>query len=429
MPALFKAKKRLAEDYQVTGFISSGTYGRVYKAVQLKGEKMVVAIKKFKPDKEGGPAYTGISQSATREMLLCASLRHPNLITHVETHLEDKSIYMIFNYAEHDLLQMIHHHTALNSAPSTSTPSSPHPLSRSPGNSNTPIPTNCLRSILHQLLLGLQYLHQNWILHRDLKPANIMVTSNGRVQIGDLGLARSFRDPPTTLFSADKVVVTIWYRAPELLLGGRHYTPAIDLWAVGCIIGELLDLRPMFKGEELKPDNSVGRKGGGIPFQRGQMGKIVDVLGLPMTKDWPSLPAYPDAGYLPELLKPGFRPITLETWYRRVVLNAGYAPPETWKENPHATPGTDLLDLMAKMLTWDPTKRITAAEALGHEFFVGEARGGKPSGNCFEGCEVQYPKRKVGQEGAVQSSMAGRATLKRTFTGEEGGSVKRARPG
>ncbi|EDN03245.1 serine/threonine-protein kinase prk1 [Histoplasma mississippiense (nom. inval.)] len=71
----------------------------------------------------------------------------------------------------------------------------------------------------------------NWVLHRDLKPANILVTSTGAVRIGDLGLARLFYKPLNSLFSGDKVVVTIWYRAPELLLGSRHYTPAIDLWA------------------------------------------------------------------------------------------------------------------------------------------------------------------------------------------------------
>ena len=384
-------------------------------------------MRRFKPDKEGVTTYTGISQSATREMMLCASLRHANLITLVETHLEEKSIYMIFNYAEHDLLQMIHHHTSLNASTASS--------QNSPGSgavTNTPIPTETLRSILYQLLLGLKYLHEHWVLHRDLKPANIMVTADGRIQIGDLGLARCFRDPPTTLFAADKVVVTIWYRAPELLLGGRHYTPAIDLWAVGCIIGELLGLRPMFKGEELKPDNASVERKGGVPFQRNQMGKIVEVMGLPMVKDWPSLPVYPDAGLLPELLKPGFRPVSLEGWYKRVVMNAGYAAAETWKEAPGKTPGMDLLDLMRKMLTWDPNKRITADEALKHEFFTGELHGGVPKSNCFENCEIKYPKRKVGQEGVMQQTALGsgmRGTLKRTYTGEDEGNTKRVRPG
>lgn len=148
-------------------------------------------------------------------MALCREMNHKNVINLVEVILEDKSIFIVFDYAEHDLLQIIHYHT--------------HP-------DRKPIPESIIKSVLWQLLNGVSYLHQNWILHRDLKPANIMVSSDGVVKIGDLGLARLFSDPLQTLFSGDKIVVTIWYRAPELLLGARHYTPAIDLWAVGCIL-------------------------------------------------------------------------------------------------------------------------------------------------------------------------------------------------
>ena len=109
------------------------------------------------------------------------------------------------------------------------------------------------------------FLHKNWILHRDLKPANIMVSSQGVVKIGDLGLARKFKSPLQSLYTGDKVVVTIWYRAPELLLGTRHYTPAVDLWAVGCILAELLSLRPIFKGEEAKIDLNNKKS---VPFQK-----------------------------------------------------------------------------------------------------------------------------------------------------------------
>ena len=98
----------------MTGFISSGTYGRVYKALGRidHSHGVVFAIKKFKPEKEGERlAYTGISQSAIREMSLCSDLSHVNIIKLVETILEDKSIFMVFEYAEHDLLQIIHHLT------------------------------------------------------------------------------------------------------------------------------------------------------------------------------------------------------------------------------------------------------------------------------------------------------------------------------
>jgi cyclin-dependent kinase 8/11 len=230
---------------------------------------------RFKPDKEGELQYSGISQSAIREMALCTELAHPNVVHTVEIILEDKCIYIVFEYAEHDLLQIIHHHNQ-------------------PQRQAIPAPT--IKSILYQLLQGLVYLHRNWVMHRDLKPANIMVTSAGKVKIGDLGLARLFYKPLQSLFSGDKVVVTIWYRAPELLLGSRHYTPAVDLWAVGCIFAELLSLRPIFKGEEAKMDSKKT-----VPFQRNQMQKIVEIMGMPSKDRWPLLTAMPEYPQLSSL--------------------------------------------------------------------------------------------------------------------------------
>lgn len=147
----------------------------------------------------------------------------------------------------------------------------------------TALATPVLKSLLWQLINGIAYLHDNWVLHRDLKPANILVTHEGIVKIGDLGLARIYNNPLQPLYASDKVVVTIWYRSPDLLLGARHYTPSVDMWSAGCIYGELLALRPMFKGEEAKVDNTTSKKtaSGGVPFQKDQLNKIFEVLGTP----------------------------------------------------------------------------------------------------------------------------------------------------
>lgn len=163
-----------------------------------------------------------------------------------------------------------------------------------------PIPEVIVKSLLWQLINGVAYLHNNWVLHRDLKPANgkkmfykkkkivpdkiyflVLLTSEGIVKTGDLGLARLFNRPLQPLFSGDKVVVTIWYRAPELLFGSRHYTKAVDMWAIGCIFGELLALKPIFKGEEAKMD---GKKH--VPFQRSQLTKIFEIMGTPTSKSF-----------------------------------------------------------------------------------------------------------------------------------------------
>ena len=289
------ARKRVTDKYAILGFISSGTYGRVYKAQSKDIDGRIHAIKKFKPDKEGDViTYTGISQSAIREIAvrlyllppspflfphlrdirvwqLNREITHENIVALKEVILEDKSIYMVFEYAEHDFLvrrprihtqcakvdpqQVIHHHSQTL---------------------RTQISLAVLKSLTYQLLNGLLYLHDAHIIHRDLKPANILITSSGVVKIGDLGLARLTHQPLQPLFAGDKVVVTIWYRAPELLLGAKHYNKAIDIWAVGCVMAELASLRPIFKGEEAKLDSKKN-----VPFQKDQLLKIIEVLGTP----------------------------------------------------------------------------------------------------------------------------------------------------
>ncbi|PLB36022.1 cyclin-dependent serine/threonine protein kinase SSN3 [Aspergillus candidus] len=365
----YTSKVRVRDKYHIVGFISSGTYGRVYKAIGKNGQKGEFAIKKFKPDKEGEIIqYTGLSQSAIREMALCSELNHPNVVQLEEIILEDKCIFMVFEYTEHDLLQIIHHHT--------------QPQRHA-------IPAAMVRSILFQLLNGLLYLHTNWVLHRDLKPANILVTSSGAIRVGDLGLARLFYKPLNSLFSGDKVVVTIWYRAPELLMGSRHYTPAVDLWAVGCIFAELLSLRPIFKGEEAKMDSKKT-----VPFQRNQMMKIMDIMGLPTKESWPDIGSMPEYTQLQTLATSRAshfpRSSNLEAWYTNCLKNGGYS-----TTSGIGTPGADGYDLLERLLEYDPTKRITAREALEHPYF---SSGGPIPANCFEGFEGKYPRRRVTQD-------------------------------
>ncbi|THH06619.1 hypothetical protein EW145_g3951, partial [Phellinidium pouzarii] len=330
------ARKTVQSKYTFLGFISSGTYGRVYK-VQSKEEEdsyRIYAIKKFKPDKEGeAVTYTGISQSAIREIALNREINHENITALKEVILEDKSIYMVFEYAEHDFLQVIHHHSQTL---------------------RTQISVPVLKSLIYQLLNGVLYLHSCHILHRDLKPANILITSSGVVKVGDLGLARLVYEPLQPLTSSDKVVVTIWYRAPELLLGARHYTKAIDIWAVGCVLAELASLRPIFKGEEAKMDSKKN-----VPFQRDQLLKIFDVRGTPNVSEWPGLKCMPEYQNMKRLDE--FKDRLCEWCSTRIRSKEGY-------------------DLLRKLFAYDPDKRLTAQEAMEHRWFQEDP---KPTRNAF----------------------------------------------
>merc|ERR1712029_16332 len=178
---------------------------------------------------------TGLSMSACREISLLRELKHPNVINLQRVFLShsDRKVWLLVDYSEHDLWHIIKYHRAAKA--------NKKPLLVHKG---------MVKSLLYQILDGIHYLHANWVLHRDLKPANILVMGEGpeqgRVKIADMGFARLFNSPLKPLADLDPVVVTFWYRAPELLLGARHYTKAIDIWAIGCIFAELLTSEPIF---------------------------------------------------------------------------------------------------------------------------------------------------------------------------------------
>lgn len=204
-------------------------------------------------------------------------------------------------------------------------------------------------------------MHANWILHRDLKPANILVTYDGVVKIGDLGLARLFQAPLNPLFHGDKVVVTIWYRAPELLLGSRHYTKAIDIWATGCIFAELLMLKPLFKGEEAKMEKKT------IPFQTDQLNKIAEVLGYPTKEEhWPGIEYMPDFGKLDSVKKQPAN--NLKHMYTTQM-------PSAKSENGYFSINLRF-QLLQGMLLYDPLTRLNGESALAHKYFQEQPKPG-----------------------------------------------------
>ncbi|XP_037837540.1 cyclin-dependent kinase 19 isoform X2 [Kryptolebias marmoratus] len=204
------------------------------------------------------------------------------------------------------------------------------------------------------------------------KPANILVMGEGpergRVKIADMGFARLFNSPLKPLADLDPVVVTFWYRAPELLLGARHYTKAIDIWAIGCIFAELLTSEPIFhcRQEDIKTSN---------PFHHDQLDRIFSVMGFPADKDWEDIrkmPEYP----------------TLQKDFRRTT----YANSSLIKymEKHKVKPDSKVFLLLQKLLTMDPTKRITSEQALQDPYFLEDPL---PTTDVFAGCQIPYPKR------------------------------------
>lgn len=134
-----------------------------------------------------------------------------------------------------------------------------------------------LQKYLYQLLAGIAKCHQHKVLHRDLKPQNLLINREGILKLADFGLARAFGIPVKN-FTHE--VVTLWYRAPDILMGSKNYSTSVDIWSVGCIFAEIVNRKPLFAGQDEKE----------------QLQKIFKIRGTPNEEDWPGikeLPLYP----------------------------------------------------------------------------------------------------------------------------------------
>lgn len=362
--------------------VGRGTYGSVYKAKSKdSSDGKEYALKLI----EG----TGISMSACREIALLRELKHPNVISLQKVFLShtDRKVWLLFDYAEHDLWHIIKFHRSAK-------------VSKKPIN----VPKNMVKSLLYQILDGIHYLHANWVLHRDLKPANILVMGEGpergRVKIADMGFARLFNAPLKPLADLDPVVVTFWYRAPELLLGARHYTKAIDIWAIGCIFAELLTSEPIFhcRQEDIKTSN---------PYHHDQLDRIFNVMGFPQEKDWEDIRKMPEHG-------------TLMKDFKR--SNYGNCNLTKYMEKHKIKPDSKAFHLLQRLLTMDPTKRITSEMAMMDTYFLEEP---KPSIDVFEGMPIPYPKREFLTDDEEDKGASGAASKQ---TGNEASSTHGQQP-
>jgi cell division cycle 2-like protein len=297
---------RSVDEFERLNKIDEGTYGVVFRA-RNKQTGEIVALKKVKMEKERG----GFPMTSLREINVLLSFHHRSVVDVKEVVVGNNldSIFMVMEYMEHDLKGLME--------------TMKQPFSQSE-----------VKCLMLQLFDGVKYLHDNWVLHRDLKTSNLLLNNHGELKICDFGLARQYGSP---LKPYTHMVVTLWYRAPELLLGAKEYSTAIDMWSLGCIMAEFLAKEPLFNGKS----------------EIDQIDKIFKTLGTPSEKIWPD-----------SVKLPGFKCNFVRQPYNRLREKF---PPTAFAGRP--TLSESGFDLLNRLLTYDPQKRITADEALNHEWF------------------------------------------------------------
>ncbi|KAI9849673.1 MAG: negative regulator of the PHO system [Sclerophora amabilis] len=295
--------------------LGEGTYATVFKGRNRQTGELV-ALKEIHLDSEEGTPSTAI-----REISLMKELKHENIVSlHDVIHTENK-LMLVFEYMDKDLKKF---------------------MDSRGDRGQLDYPT--IKSFMHQLLQGIAFCHENRVLHRDLKPQNLLINNKGALKLADFGLARAFGIPVNT-FSNE--VVTLWYRAPDVLLGSRTYNTSIDIWSAGCIMAEMYTGRPLFPGTT----------------NDDQLQKIFRLMGTPSERSWPGISQFPE-------YKPNFH------IYATQDLR-------------HILPQIDQigLDLLSRMLQLRPEMRISAKDALLHPWFSDISR--------LRGQPVQQPGPQV----------------------------------
>jgi len=298
-----EVEQHVLKRYEIVQKLGKGAYGVVWKCINKK-DKSVVALKKIFDAFQNSTD----AQRTFREIMLLQEMDHENIIKlqNVMKAENDKDIYLVFEYMETDL------HAVIRAGI---------------------LEDVHKQYILFQIAKCLKYMHSSELLHRDLKPSNVLLNSECFVKVADLGLARSIapqeggRPPVLTDY-----IATRWYRAPEILLGSRFYTKGVDMWSLGCILGEMLLGKPIFPGTSTL----------------NQLDRIIEITGKPTQEDIEVIGSE-SAG---NILKP------LPTTKARPIHEI------------FPTASEEALDLLKKLLHFNPNKRLTAEEVLRHPYLA-----------------------------------------------------------
>jgi serine/threonine protein kinase len=303
-----KVEFNIDSKYQLTRELGAGTYGLVCLCEDTE-KKEQVAIKKISnPFKSQRE-----SKLILREATLLRALSHPqivklkDLIPPVQRPIRD--VYMVTEALEADMHTLIHHPVAI-------------PLSEAH-----------IKMLLYQTLRGVEFLHLSGVIHRDLKPCNLLITKESDVRICDFGMARTIHEVEPGALS--EYVVTRAYRAPEVMARPRRYDTKIDIWSVGCIFAELLFRCVLFQGKEYQD----------------HLASIIRTLGSPTPEELKMLD--PQAAQFIASIAGG--PFTKVPWRTKFPLF--HHPPEAY-------------DLLDKLLTFNPARRLSASEAMRHPYLA-----------------------------------------------------------
>nr|AAC60520.1 p34cdc2 kinase [Caenorhabditis elegans] len=297
--------------------IGEGTYGVVYKGKNRRTNAMV-AMKKIRLESED----EGVPSTAVREISLLKELQHPNVVGLEAVIMQENRLFLIFEFLSFDLKRYMDQ------------------LGK-----DEYLPLETLKSYTFQILQAMCFCHQRRVIHRDLKPQNLLVDNNGAIKLADFGLARAI-GIPIPVYTHE--VVTLWYRAPEILMGAQRYSMGVDMWSIGCIFAEMATKKPLFQG-----DSEID-----------ELFRIFRVLGTPTELEWNGVESLPDYK------------ATFPKWRENFLRDKFYDK----KTGKHLLDDT-AFSLLEGLLIYDPSLRLNAKKALVHPYFDNMDTSKLPAGN------------------------------------------------